>query len=230
MNDITFTALDLNTWPRGQMFHYFTRMAPTGYSLTTQLDVTVMRKALKSRGIKFFPAYLWLVIKMLNKQVEFKVAINDEVLGYWDSLTPLHAAFHNDDKTISLMWTPYCEDFCEFYERYLDNQRLYGGNHGILSQPHQIPPPNAYTVSCLPWVEFSHFAVHGYENKPYYFPSVEAGKFMERGSSIMMPLSITAHHATTDGWHIKCFLDDLQEAMDEPEEWIDFSPTPPRGR
>ena len=31
-----------------------------------------------------------------------------------------------------------------------------------------------------------------------------------------MPLSITAHHATTDGWHIKQFLDDLQTEMDSP--------------
>lgn len=26
-----------------------------------------------------------------------------------------------------------------------------------------------------------------------------------------MPLSITCHHAATDGYHIKCFLEDLQE-------------------
>ena len=220
MNDVAFTPLDLKTWPRTQMFHYFTQMAPTGYSLTALVDVTAMRNTLKSRKMKFFPAYLWLVTKTLNRQVEFKVAIKDDVLGYWDSLTPLHATFHDDNKTISLMWTEYCEAFQDFYEHYLNNQKLYGNNHGILSQPHQTPPPNAYTVSCLPWIEFQHFAVHSYENKPYYFPSVEAGKFVHQGSLIMMPLSITAHHATTDGWHIKCFLDDLQKAMDKTEEWI----------
>ncbi len=219
-NEATFTPLDLTTWPRSQMFHYFTQMAPTGYSLTVQIDVTLMRNALKSRNVKFFPAYLWLVTKMLNKQVEFRIAMKDEVLGFWYGLTPLYATFHDDDETISLMWTEFCDDFHEFYNRYLDNKRLYGGNHGILSQQHQTPPPNAYTVSCLPWIEFKHFAVHGYENKPYYFLSVEAGKFVEQGNSVMMPLSITAHHATTDGWHNKRFLDDLQKAMNEPEEWL----------
>lgn len=58
------------------------------------------------------------------------------------------------------------------------------------------------------------------ENKPYYFPSIEAGKFVEKENRITMPLSITAHHATTDGWHIKTFLEDLQNAMNSPAGWI----------
>lgn len=72
MNE-NFHTLDLQSWPRSQMFYYFTQMTPTGYSLTTQVDVSVMRKILKKHNLKFFPAYLWLVTKMLNRQIEFKV-------------------------------------------------------------------------------------------------------------------------------------------------------------
>ena len=56
---VTFTPIDLKTWPRAQMFHYFSRMAPTGYSLTVPVDVTGLRAALKARGQKLFPTYLW---------------------------------------------------------------------------------------------------------------------------------------------------------------------------
>lgn len=215
-----FNPIDLQTWPRGQMFYYFSRMAPTGYSLTVDFDVTTMRSALKECKTKFFPAYLWLTTKMLNKQQEFKIALVDEVLGYWDTLTPLYAAFHDDDKTISLMWTEYDESFPVFYNRYLDNQQKYGSNHGILSQPECLPPANSYTISAIPWVEFKHFAFHMYENKPYYFPTIEAGKFIMDNGRTLMPLSITAHHATTDGWHIKNFLDDLQHEMDHLQNWL----------
>lgn len=202
------------------MFYYFSNIAPTGYSLTVDLDVTIMKSALKERNIRFFPAYLWLTTKLLNKQVEFKVATVDEVLGYWDSLTPLYASFHEDDKTISLMWTEYSDSFTVFYTKYLENKQKYGDNHGILSQPECLPPANCYTVSALPWVDFKHFAFHGYENKPYYLPTVEAGKFHENNAKILMPLSITVHHATTDGWHIKNFLEELQLEMDDPESWM----------
>lgn len=209
-----FTPIDLQTWPRGQMFYYFAKMAPTGYSMTVNVDVTEFRKTLKTAGFRFFPAYLWVITRNLNRQMEFKIAEQDGKLGFYDTLTPLYASFHEDDHTFSLMWTEYTEDFRKFHRRYLENQKQYGSNHGVLSQPQTPPPANAYTVSCLPWVSFSHFAVHSYENKTYYFPSVEAGKFLEQNGRILMPLSLTCHHATTDGYHIKCFLETLQKDMD----------------
>ena len=209
-----FTPIDLAQWPRGQMFYYFSHMAPTGYSLTVSLDVTALHRTVKERGVKFFPAYVWLVTKNLNRQVEFKCAVQDGQPGYFDTLTPLYAAMHPDDRTISLMWTEYQEDFPAFYRQYLENQQHFGGRHGVLSQPQTPPPPNAYTVSCLPWVAFEHFAVHSYENKPYFFPSVEAGKFEEKDGRLLMPLSLTCHHAATDGWHVSRFLEDLQRDMD----------------
>ena len=57
MNEkIKFTPLDLRTWKRGQMFYYFSQMAPTGYSLTVELVLAKMMKTIKSAGVKFFPA------------------------------------------------------------------------------------------------------------------------------------------------------------------------------
>lgn len=209
-----FTPVDFQSWPRAQMFYYFSKMAPTGYSLTVNVDVTKLRAVLKEEGLKFFPAYLWLVTKNLNRQPEFRTAEKDGVLGFYDTLTPLYAAFHEDDHTFSLMWTEYTDSFPEFYRAYIENQRNFGEVHGVLSQPQTLPPANAYTVSCLPWVEFSHFAVHSYD-KPYYFPSVEAGKFIETEGRTLMPLSLTCHHAATDGWHIREFLKDLQGDMDD---------------
>jgi chloramphenicol O-acetyltransferase type A len=69
-------------------------------------------------------------------------------------------------------------------------------------------------------VQFKHFSFHSYENKNYFFPTIEAGKFYDNNGKLLMPLSITVHHATTDGWHIINFLNDLQYEMDHPEIWI----------
>ncbi len=215
-----FTAIDISKWPRGEVFCYFSQMAPTGYSLTVEMDVTALLQTVKSNNIKFFPAYLWLVTKNLNKQIEFKIAQKDGQLGYYNSLTPLYAHFHNDNKTFSLMWTEYNDDFHTFYKSYLDNQKQYGENYGVLAQKHTLPPQNAYTVSAIPWVKFKSFAVHSYENKPYFFPSVEAGRYFEQSGKILMPLSLTCHHATTDGWHIDLFLKDLQADMDNFEKYF----------
>ena len=136
---MNFTPIDLRSWPRGQMFYYFSKMAPTGYSLTVNVDVTELRSALREAGLKFFPAYLWLITRNLNRHTEFKVAEKGGVLGFYDSLTPLYASFHDDDKTFSLMWTEYSESFPEFYRAYLEQQEQFGNTHGVLCQP-QTPP------------------------------------------------------------------------------------------
>jgi len=216
---MNFIPINLQNWPRFQTFYYFSKMAPTGYSVTVNLDVSRLLETIRNTEIRFFPAYLWLVTKNLNAQTEFKLAERDGILGYYDRLTPLYAHFHEDDHTFSLIWTKYTENFLDFHRAYICNQEAFGGTHGILSQP-QAPPANAYTISCIPWISFTHFAVHSYENKPYYFPSVEAGKFFEQNGSTLMPLSITCHHAATDGYHIKCFLDALQDDMDHFAAYI----------
>ena len=210
----------MHIWPRGQMFWYFSKMAPTGYSLTVKLDVTRMKAAVDAVGMRFFPAYLWLVTTMLGRQEEFRVAEKEGQIGFYDHLTPLYAAFHEDDKTFSLMWTEYDDDFGAFHAAYLRNQQQYGANHGVLARTDALPPLNAYTVSCAPWIAFEHFAVHSYENKAYYFPSVEAGKFTWEDGRLMMPLSITCHHATADGYHVSRFLEDLQAGANNFAQYI----------
>lgn len=211
---MAFHEIDMQAWPRAQMFYYFSQMAPTGYSLTVDIDVTELTAWLTETGRKFFPTYLWLVTRCLNRQTEFKLAYQDGRLGYYDTLTPLYAAFHEDDKTFSLMWTAWDDDYDVFYRRYLDDQKLCGGNHGVLAQPETPPPANAYTVSSVPWISFRHFAVHSYENKPYFFPSVEAGRIYPNADGRrLLPLSLTCHHAAADGYHVNRFLEELNAEM-----------------
>lgn len=50
---MTFTPIDLRTWPRAQVFTYFSKMAPTGYSLTVDVDVTAMRARSRRLGCAF---------------------------------------------------------------------------------------------------------------------------------------------------------------------------------
>lgn len=125
--EIQFTPIDLWMWSRGEVFYYFSKM---GYSLTVELGVTRIRKVLKAAGHKFFPAYLWLVTKLLNEQMEFKIAEVGQ-LGYYNTLTPLYATFRDDDKTFSLMWTEYDNSFPAFYEAYITDQIRHGEHHGV---------------------------------------------------------------------------------------------------
>lgn len=214
-----FTPIDLNTWPMAQSFYYYTQIAPTSYTINVKMDVTLLRRTLKERDYKFFPAYLYLVTRVINQQKQLRAGVWDEVLGYWNTLIPAYPQFHDDDKTTSLLWTEYKNCFQDFHEQYLYDTRMYGKSHGILSAK-GIPPANTYMISCIPWFSFDSFSLHNHGIKDYYFPSFEAGGLIESSGKIQMPLSVTVHHATVDGYHLKVFFEELQQLMNQPDQWI----------
>lgn len=154
------------------------------------------------------------------RQEEFCLAERGGTLGRFNCLTPLYAAFHEDDKTFSLLWTAYDDEFPAFQAAYLQDKARHGSHHGILGKAGETPPPNAYTVSCLPWVSFRHFAVHSYEKQPYLLPSVESGRLRREGERLLLPFSLTVHHAAADGWQVHQFLTALQKDMDRFQDFL----------
>ncbi|SJZ75502.1 CatA-like O-acetyltransferase [Anaerorhabdus furcosa] len=214
-----FNPIDRNSYPRSQQFYYYTEMAPTTYSVNVTLDVTILRKTCKDNHIKFFPTYLYLVTRAIGKQQELRMCIHNGVLGYWDNLTPTYPQFHDDDKTTSLLWTEYDDSFQAFYTCYLEDIAKHKASHGVLSSK-GTPLSNSYIISCIPWFTFNSFSLHNHGIKDYFVPSFEAGGFVENNGKITMPLSITVHHATTDGYHLNVFFNELQRTMNHPDEWF----------
>lgn len=131
---LKFTPLDLREWNRGEMFWYFSKAVPTGYSVTVDIDVTHMRRVLKVVGKKFFPAYLWLATKAFCEQPEFMISVKDGNLGYYNVLTPMYVVFHEDDRIFSLMWMKFDDKFSEFYAAYLADKANFGVSHGVLAK------------------------------------------------------------------------------------------------
>lgn len=217
--DTKFHLIDYNNWERRQYFYYFTKMLPTGYSISVDIDITNTYNIVKSTGRKFFPTYLYLASKLIAKQQEFRIAKSDEQLGYYDVLHPSYACFHEDDKTISSMWTQYDEDYDKFYMNYQKDQEQFANNHGVLAKP-DMPPANNYMIGMLPWTQFTSYTPTPYTNSEYYFPVLEAGKFFEKENRKMMPFSISIHHAVADGYHVGLFLERFQYGMEHPKEWM----------
>lgn len=181
-------------------------MVWTRYLIT--VDVTILRNTLKSKGLKFFHAYLYLVTRAIGKQQEFLMAIQDDVLGYWYCRTPFYLIFHEEDKTITFLWTEYDENFEVFYKSYILDVKQYKKRQGVMLSK-EAPPSNNYTISCVPWFSFNGLSMQLQNAKNYYAPIFESGGFTETNGIIMMSLSITVNHAVVDGYHIKVLLQEF---------------------
>ena len=116
-------------------------------------------------------------------------------------------------------WTEYDSDFETFYSNYMEDQKQYAGNHGIVAKTDL--PNNNYMVGMLPWTQFSSYAPVPYGIGSNYFSVLQAGRFFDKGNRKMMPLSITVHHAVADGYHVGLFLQRFQEGMLYPEKWAE---------
>ncbi|WP_196598981.1 CatA-like O-acetyltransferase [Pectinatus frisingensis] len=215
-----FRAIDIKTWPRVQTYKYFTETVSTLiYSVNVTLDVTNLRTTLKKKKLKFFPAYLYLITKVLAGQKEFLMTIQNDTLGYFNVRTPFYPVLHEDDKTITFLWTEYDDSFKVFYKNYISDIKKYGNKHGIMSSK-GAPPSDSYIIACTPRFSFNGLTMHLQNAKNYYAPIFEAGGFDGANGTIKMPLSITVNHAVIDGYHIKVFLEELQLLMNHPEKWM----------
>ncbi|OGO79345.1 MAG: chloramphenicol acetyltransferase CAT [Clostridiales bacterium GWB2_37_7] len=215
----TFHPIDVDNWERKQYFYYFTKMLPTGYSVSIEIDITNTYHMVKKHDRKFFAVYLYIVSKLISEQQEFRISNKSGEIGYYEVLHPTYASFHQDDKSMSNMWTEYSPDFEVFYENYMKDQNQYANNHGILAKP-DIPPQNSCMIGMLPWIQFTSYTPIPYAPLNNYFPIIQAGRFIDREEKKYMPISITAHHAVADGYHVGLFLEKLQTAMLNPEEWM----------
>ncbi len=208
-----YTAIDQQNWSRQQYFYYFTKMNPTGFSLTVDLDVTATKHWAHQNHVKFNAVYLYLVSHLLTKHPEMRVGYVEQQLVTFDVLHPSYTVIHADH-SISNLWTAYDADFKVFYDRYLADLEQYGDVAGPMPKAPQSP--NLVNIGSLPWVNFTSYTPLPFKPLDSFFPIFQAGQFKLTGAQTPMPLSITINHATADGYHVSAFFNELQALFNDP--------------
>ena len=80
--EIVFTPIETESWYLREIFYYFTKIAPTTYSITSKVDVTNMVKNIKERKLMFFPSLLWLSTTIFNEMDEFRIGFKEMADGF----------------------------------------------------------------------------------------------------------------------------------------------------
>lgn len=125
--------------------------AKCSFSITANVKVTNLLALLKKKKIKLYPAFIYIVSRVIHSRPEFRTTFDDKGrLGYWEQMHPCYAIFHQDDQTFSALWTEYSDDFSQFYHQYLLDAERFGDKRGLWAKPDI--PPNTFSVSSIPWV------------------------------------------------------------------------------
>ncbi|WJH35807.1 type A chloramphenicol O-acetyltransferase [Paenibacillus sp. CC-CFT747] len=216
---MNFHPIDLDSWARKPYYeHYLNRVRCT-YSMTADLDITLLQSERTSRGIRLYPALLYLIAKVVNRHSEFRTCLDAEGrLGVWEQMSPGFTIFHEDDQTFSSIWTPFHEEFGPFYEGCLRQMEAFRKAKGLFPDPAE--PPNTFPISSIPWVSFTGFNLNIYNEGAYLLPIFTVGQFRRQEGRIRLPVSVQFHHAVCDGYHAGVCFQELQALADECGSWL----------
>lgn len=211
-----FHFMNRADWMREEYFNHYLHDVPCTYSLTTQVEITALRRAVKAAGKKMYPALIYMVARAVNAHREFRMDLVDGELGYYDAINPAYTMFHADSETFSSIWTEYDTDFGVFYERYLADLARFGDVHRLGAKPDG--GTNIVNISSLPWLTFTGFNLNLKKDFDYLLPIFTFGKFVEEGEKTYLPLAVQAHHAVCDGFHTARLVADMQAWANEARD------------
>jgi len=216
---MNFNPIQMDRWPRKPYFEHYLNHVRCTYSMTADLDITLLRTELKRTGIKLYPALIYMIATVVNRHSEFRTCFDSEGrLGVWDRMSPSFTVFHEDDKTFSSLWAPYSEEFIPFYNRYLQQAEAYKDEKRLFPETNE--PANTFPISSIPWVSFTGFNLNVYTGGTFLLPIFTIGKYHGRDEKVLLPLSVQFHHAVCDGYHAGVLFNELQELAASCENWL----------
>ncbi|WP_418750559.1 CatA-like O-acetyltransferase [Frisingicoccus sp.] len=216
---MAFHLIDMNTWERRDHYNYYRTIVRSSYTLNTNIKITGLLNAVKSRGLRFYPVFLYVISTAVNRQKEMRMAHDREGnLGYWDECHPSYTIFHKDDHTFSDIWSEYNKDFSVFYKNCVEDMETWKDVKGVKTKPGK--PDNFTPISCIPWLSYTSQSYDTPMKSPLLFPIVLFGKYFEQNGEVLLPFSAYLQHLVADGYHTSLFINTVQEIAENYEHWL----------
>lgn len=204
---MNYKKISVESWNRAAIFKHFIDDVRCVLSITTEVDVSDVLAFCKTGGYRFYPTFLYLVSRAINRRDEFRMRFDeneDPVL--WNEVSPSYIVFHPEDELFTRLITAYSADFQSFYQSVLSDMDTHKDARGLeVSYSEQ----NTFDASCLPWLHYSACDLHVFDAGIYLSPIVTWGKYQEFDGTSVMPLTMQVHHAVADGFHVSRFFDDV---------------------
>ena len=217
---MSISILDISTWKRRKQYEFFIDYDDPTFNVTANVDVTRLYEFTKQNNLSFSLTSLFVLTRACNDVEEFRyrlregeVVIHDRVDAGSTVLLP--------DKTFTFVYLYYVDDiftFCREGGAAVDAAKTAGVS--LDSSEDENDALIHYSV--VPWISFTSLKNPSSRGKNLSIPKIVIGKyFKEReqdGSTVRkMPISVEAHHALMDGYHLGQYYHSVQSTIDELE-------------
>ena len=210
-----FNDLNLKTWKRRAQYEFFIGYDDPIFNITTQVDVTNLRRYAQQHDLPFFLASLFVSTAAANRVAEFRYRIrNDKVIVH--DVVHIGSTFLMEDETFSFAYFDFStdiHDFCRAGRSILDECKRSGGMETKGEEDALI------YHSVVPWISFTGLKHPSSKGMNTSVPKIVFGKYFSApgpdGKNLLkMPISVEAHHALMDGFHLGQYFDGFQAIVD----------------
>ncbi|HOO43920.1 MAG TPA: chloramphenicol acetyltransferase [Bacillota bacterium] len=203
--------IDIANWKRIKHYNFYKDFDFPLFSITVNLDITDFVKHVKANDIRFFPTFLYLMMKSMNNIDEFKYRIRGSEVVLHDTVTPSYTVLNNDDLYV-FCTTDYDPDYLTFtnkVEADIEESKTSDRLEDIPGRDDLV------FVSSLPWTTFTQMTHPIDTSHPDSFPRVTIGRYFEESHSIKIPICVFVHHGLCDGLHVSRFLEGIKKEIGE---------------
>lgn len=201
-----------STWPRAELFDFFSAVSFPFYSVAFRVDVTALHAYTRARGLSFYYAMGYLVTQAANGIENFRYFLRDGKIGLWDERIPSFTDLHPGSDLFHIVTLP-CrgtlEEFCRAaWERSRSQQTF-------LDQEQETE--DLLYLSCLPWVDLTSCTNERNLDPDDAIPRIAWGRIVGSGGRETLGMSVEVNHRFVDGVHIGRFYEALQVRIDALE-------------
>ena len=206
--------INLRTWPRRDIFSFFSSLDQPFYSVCFRVDVTQLHAYTKARGLSFYYAMTYLVTQAVNEVENLRYTIRGGSVYLLDRRTPSFTDLKKGSELFHIVTMP-CEGSIETFcqaarDRSAAQECFFDPN---AERDHLI------YFSCLPWIDLTALTnerdLSAPQAKDDSVPRIAWGRFTPSGDDRSeLGISVEVNHRLIDGVHIGMFAKALSRLID----------------
>ena len=201
--------IDRASWPRRELFDFFSPMSQPFFSITFRQDVTRLYQFAREHQVSFYYALVCLCTQAVNQVEAFRYALRGEDLILFDRRSPSFTDLRPGAEQFHIVTMP-CEGSVEEFCRAARAKSL--AQTAFLDQADSL---DLIYFTCLPWVELTALTNERQFDPDDAVPRIAWGKYAEEGGRKVLHISLELNHRFVDGLHVGRFHEALCARMEE---------------
>lgn len=203
-----YQKVSLPTWKRAGHYQMYKDCGFPFVGMTVQLDVTALVEACKSGKMRFFRAFMHLVMLSVAENENFRYRINQDEVVLFETIDPSFTVLDSRDDLFYIAVAEACERFTDF-----DHSVTQAESRALENRCLSERRLDLVYITCIPWVGYSELVQPLFINASDSVPRFAWGKYDKVGEKYTMPFTVAGHHGFIDGVHIARFVEDMGERI-----------------